>query len=164
VLTEASAVLLDIDAVSALRSAALRAAVLLSADSLGAASRLREMSVEYTGQRSQFGRPIASFQAVKHAVAQMLVDEEAARSIVYYSAATLEDAFPDAHMHAAAAKAQIGPSAIRIAESALTVHGAIGYTWEHDLHLLYKRVHLNAVLFGDARIWNERIAEALELI
>jgi alkylation response protein AidB-like acyl-CoA dehydrogenase len=155
---------LDADVDAFLKQAALRAAVLIAADSLGAASRMLELAVEYSKQRTQFGSQIGSFQAMKHAAAMMLVDEEAARSIVYYAATSVEEGAVDCDLHAAAAKAQATAGASHSAESALTMHGAIGYTWEHDLQLLYKRTKLNVALFGDAETWNERIAERLELI
>jgi alkylation response protein AidB-like acyl-CoA dehydrogenase len=147
-----------------LAEAALRSAVLVAADALGAASRLLAMAVEYSGQRTQFGQPIGSFQAMKHAAATMLVAEEAARSIVYFAAASVEQRLPDAHLHAATAKAQVTAEAVTSAESALTMHGAIGYTWEHDLQLFYKRTKLDLALFGSPATWNERIADALQLL
>jgi alkylation response protein AidB-like acyl-CoA dehydrogenase len=155
---------LDIDAVEVLESAALRAAVLVAGDSLGAMDRMLSMAVEYSKQRHQFGVPIGSFQAVKHAAATMLVGVEAARSITYFAAASVDQLHEDRALHAAAAKAQVTAEATRTADSALTLHGAIGYTWEYDLQLLYKRVNLDRVLFGTPSAWNERIAAALPLI
>jgi alkylation response protein AidB-like acyl-CoA dehydrogenase len=152
----------DVEAV--MSGAALRAAVLVSADALGVVERMLEMAVEYAKQRYQFGVPIGSFQAVKHAAAQMLVLVESARSIVYLAAASVESGHPDAHLHAAAAKAQVTAGVAEAADTALTLHGAIGYTWEHDLQLYYKRAKLDRVLFGAPSAWNERIATALELV
>ena len=149
---------------SFLEVAAQRAAVLVAADSLGAATRMRELAVDYSKQRTQFGAPIGSFQAMKHAAATMLVNEEASRSLAYYAAASVDVGLPEAHLHAAAAKAQVTRAGSQAAESSLTMHGAIGYTWEHDLHLLYKRAKLDVSLFGDPARWNERIAEGLELV
>jgi len=160
----ARATRLEGDAPAILADAALRAAVLVAADSLGAATRLRELAVEYSKQRTQFGAPIGSFQAMKHAAATMLVDEEASRSLVYYAAESVDRNLAEAPLHAAAAKAQVTRAGSRAAESSLTMHGAIGYTWEHDLQLLYKRAKLDVALFGDPSRWNERIATALELV
>lgn len=143
---------------------ALRAAVLTAADSLGVAEWMLDMTVEYTLQRKQFGVQIGSFQAVKHAAAEMLVQVEAARSIVYLAAASVEAGHPDARKHAAAAKAQVTAGAAKAADTALTLHGAIGYTWEHDLQLYYKRAKLNSALFGSPRAWNERLASELDLV
>lgn len=144
--------------------AALRAGVLVSADALGATERMLEMTVEYALVRHQFGVPIGSFQAVKHAAAQMLVTVESARSIVYLAAASVQAGHPEAHLHAAAAKAQVTAGAADAADTALTLHGAIGYTWEHDLQLYYKRAKFDRVLFGSPSAWNERLAAALDLV
>jgi alkylation response protein AidB-like acyl-CoA dehydrogenase len=149
---------------AALTKIGYHAAVLVAADALGAAERMLEMTVEYAKQRQQFGRAIASFQAVKHAVAQMLVTVEAAYSVALFAAASLQDDAAEAGTHAAVAKAQVTANCAELADSALTVHGAIGYTWEYDLQLLYKRANLDRVLFGQPSAWNERIAAGLSLI
>lgn len=155
---------LGADAAAFLHTAALRSAVLIAADSLGAASRMLTLAVDYSGQRTQFGVPIGTFQAVKHAAAIMLVAEEASRSLLYYAAASVHAGLPDAGMHAAAAKAQVTRAGADSAESSLTLHGAIGYTWEHDLQLFYKRAKLNLALYGTPRAWDERIADGLDLV
>jgi alkylation response protein AidB-like acyl-CoA dehydrogenase len=159
----APAVALDVDAADVLGSAALRSAVLVAADALGAMDRMLALAVDYSKQRHQFGVPIGSFQAVKHAAATMLVAVESARSIVYFAAASVEQGHPDRVLHAAAAKAQVTADAARVADSALTMHGAIGYTWEYDLQLFYKRAKLDEYLFGTPEMWNERLAAALPL-
>jgi alkylation response protein AidB-like acyl-CoA dehydrogenase len=156
--------LIDADTAHALTLSTQRAAVLVAADALGAAERMLDMSVEYAKQRKQFGRPIGSFQAVKHAAAQMLVTVESAYSVALFAAASVGDEHPEAALHAAVAKAQVCGAVAGLADSALTVHGAIGYTWEYDLQLLYKRAKLNRVLFGAPAAWNEHIAAALPLI
>jgi alkylation response protein AidB-like acyl-CoA dehydrogenase len=155
---------LEVDASAILREYAVRAAVLLAADSLGAMSKMLEMAVAYSKQRQQFGVPIGSFQAVKHAAATILVEVEAARSAVYFAAASVDGGGPQSDMHAAAVKAQVTAAGSRVADSALTLHGAIGYTWEHDLQLFYKRARLNESLYGRPATWNERIASALTLV
>ena len=152
------------DAEAACRRMGDRAAVLVAADALGAAERMLEMTVEYAKQRKQFGRPIAAFHAVKHAAAQMLVTVESSYSIALFAAASLQDAGPDAGLHAAAAKAQVTQHCAELADSALTVHGAIGYTWEYDLQLLFKRAKLDRILFGSPEAWNERIAAQLPIV
>lgn len=141
-----------------------RAAVLVAADALGAAERMLDMTVEYAKQRKQFGRPIAAFQAVKHAAAQMLVTVESSYSVTLLAGASLQEAGDDARLHAAAAKAQVTQHCAELADSALTVHGAIGYTWEYDLQLYYKRAKLDRILFGSPETWNERIASLLPLV
>ncbi|MCX2932350.1 acyl-CoA dehydrogenase family protein [Mycobacterium sp. CVI_P3] len=141
-----------------------RAAVLVAADALGAAERMLNMTVEYAKQRKQFGRPIAAFQAVKHAAAQMLVTVESSYSITLLAGASTQEGAADARLHAAAAKAQVTQHCAELADSALTVHGAIGYTWEYDLQLFYKRAKLDRILFGSPDAWNERIACLLPLV
>ncbi|MGH8994567.1 MAG: acyl-CoA dehydrogenase family protein [Acidimicrobiales bacterium] len=138
--------------------------VLLAADALGTMERMLDLAVGYSVQRKQFGVLIGSFQAVKHAAASILVDVEAGRSGVYYAAASVESGHLEHAQHAAAMKAQVTSAASRAADTALTIHGAIGYTWEHDLHLFYKRARLDAELFGAPGVWNERIAERLALV
>ena len=123
------------------------------------AERMLQLAVDYSKQRQQFGRPIGSFQAVKHAAAQMLVTVESSMSIVFYAAQSVEEGLPERATHAAVAKAQVTGGSAELADSALTLHGAIGYTWEHDLQLFYKRAKLDRVLFGTPTAWNERIAD-----
>jgi alkylation response protein AidB-like acyl-CoA dehydrogenase len=155
---------LEIDAATVLSEVATRAAVLVAADALGASERMLQLAVDYSKQRQQFGRPIGSFQAVKHAAAQMLVTVESAMSIVCYAAQSAEEGLSERATHAAVSKAQVTRAAAELADSALTLHGAIGYTWEHDLQLFYKRAKLDRVLFGTPTAWNEQIAAALPLL
>ncbi len=151
------------DAPEAISTAADHAAVLVAADALGAAERMLEMTVEYAKQRKQFGRPIAAFQAVKHAAAQMLVTVESSFSLALFAAASVQDGGADARLHAAAAKAQVTQHCAELADTALTVHGAIGYTWEYDLQFCYKRAKLDQVLYGSPEAWNDRIADLLPI-
>ena len=155
---------LDDDTDVLLAALTARAAVLVAADALGAAERMLHMTVDYAKQRKQFGRPIGAFQAVKHAAAQMLVTVESSYSVALFAAASVQDASPDSALHAAAAKAQVSRHCAELADSALTVHGAIGYTWEYDLQLFYKRAKLDRILFGPPEAWNERIAGQLPLV
>jgi alkylation response protein AidB-like acyl-CoA dehydrogenase len=154
---------LEADLAGVLWQASARAAVLVAADALGASERMLDLAVEYSKQRHQFGVPIGSFQAVKHAAATILVGVEAARSAVYFAAASVDADDPQALMHAAAVKAQVTAEGVRAADSALTMHGAIGYTWEHDLHLFFKRAKLDEQLYGTPAEWNECIADGLAL-
>jgi alkylation response protein AidB-like acyl-CoA dehydrogenase len=151
------------DPAEVLRQASARAAVLVAADSLGASARMLDLAVAYSKQRHQFGVPIGSFQAVKHAAAMILVGVEAARSAVYFAAASVDAGGPESFLHAAAVKAQVTAEGARAADSALTLHGAIGYTWEYDLQLFYKRARLDEKLLGPPAQWNERIASGLAL-
>jgi alkylation response protein AidB-like acyl-CoA dehydrogenase len=164
VLDDVSAYPLEIDGNAALHEIAIRAAILVAADALGTSDRMLQLAVDYSKQRQQFGRPIGSFQAVKHAAAQMLVTVESSMSIVCYAAQSAQEGLSERATHAAVAKAQVTRGAAEIADSALTLHGAIGYTWEHDLQLYYKRAKLDRVLFGTPAVWNERIADVLPLL
>jgi alkylation response protein AidB-like acyl-CoA dehydrogenase len=132
-----------------------------SAELLGAADRALAMSVEYAKDRVQFGRPIGSFQAVKHRCADMLVDVEGMRSTVYYAAWCLGADDPDASVAAATAKTWCSDAGKRVMASALQVHGGIGFTWEHDLHLFLKRAQLDQVSFGDAVYHRSHLGELL---
>lgn len=149
------------DAAATIAAVRDRAAVLTAADALGAAQRMLEMTVRYTLDREQFGVRIASFQAVKHQAARMLVEIEPVRSVIRYAAWTVEAGAVDAPLHAAVAKVHATEAAVRVAESALMLHGAIGFTWEHDLQLLYKRAKLDRALFGPPANWRSRVADLL---
>ena len=138
-----------------------RGATAYAAEILGASERMLEVSVDYAKVREQFGRPIGSFQAVKHRCADMLVDVEGMRSAIYYAAWAISASAPDASLAASTAKAWCSEAGPRVLASALQVHGGIGFTWEHDLHLYLKRVQLDAVVFGDAAYHRERIAGRL---
>jgi alkylation response protein AidB-like acyl-CoA dehydrogenase len=138
-----------------------RGAVAVSSEMLGAAQQVLDMTVQYAKDRVQFGRPIGSFQAVKHRCADMLVDVEGMRSSLYYAAWAVGAGDPDASAAASAAKVWCSDAARRVMASALQVHGGIGFTWEHDLHLFVKRSQLDQVSFGDAPYHRERLARIL---
>jgi alkylation response protein AidB-like acyl-CoA dehydrogenase len=138
-----------------------RAALAIAAESLGGAERVTEMAVEYAKTRTQFGRPIGSFQAVKHRAADMLVDVESLRSAVYYAAWSAEREQPDASLATSMAKAFAADAYRRVAQSGIQIHGGIGFTWEHDMHLYFKRAKANEVAFGDATFHRERVARLL---
>jgi alkylation response protein AidB-like acyl-CoA dehydrogenase len=141
-----------------------RASVAVSAEMLGAAQHVIEMTVQYAKDRVQFGRPIGSFQAVKHRCADMLVDVEGMRSAVYYAAWCIAAGNPDATTAASAAKIWCSEAAARVMASGLQVHGGIGFTWEHDLHLFVKRSQLDQVSFGDAPWHRDRLAGLLRAL
>jgi alkylation response protein AidB-like acyl-CoA dehydrogenase len=138
-----------------------RGATFTCADLLGSASRALDLAVEYAKDREQFGRPIGSFQAVKHRCADMLVDVEGMRSTVYWAAWCIGADDPDASVSASTAKIWCGDASKRVMSSALQVHGGIGFTWEHDLHFLLKRAQLDQLAFGDASAHRERLAALL---
>jgi len=137
-----------------------RAATGAGAILLGAADRMITMAAEYALERRQFGKPIGSFQAVKHHLASALVRLEFARPLVYRSALSLDQGDPEASVHASMAKASASDAALLAARSALQVHGAIGYTWEHDLHLWMKRAWALAASWGDAAFHRSRVLES----
>ena len=148
---------------AAVTDLAARAAVLIAADALGAAQRMLELTVEYVADRVQFGVAIGSFQAVKHTAAEMLVAIEGTRAAVEYAAWAVGALQDGAHVDAWVAKARAARTAVFVADKALFLHGAVGYTWEHDLQLLFKRAKSDAELFGSAAAYDERIADALAL-
>jgi alkylation response protein AidB-like acyl-CoA dehydrogenase len=138
-----------------------RAAMGVGAVLVGVADRLVAMAAQYAKDRSQFGKPIGSFQAVKHHLADALVRVEFARPMVYRAALSLSEGDRDAGLHASMAKAMASDAATLAARTALQVHGAIGYTWEHDLHLWMKRAWALAAAWGDAATHRARVLEIL---
>ena len=128
---------------------------------VGAADRLIEMAAGYAVERHQFGRPIGSFQAVKHLLADAFVKVEMARPAVYRAAWSIDEEEPSAVRDASMAKACAADAAMLASRSALQVHGAIGYTWEHDLHLWMKRVWGLARVWGDAASHRASVFSAL---
>ena len=116
-------------------------------------------AVDYAKERKQFGRPIGSYQAVSHRCAQMLLETESARSATYYAAWAADNQPEIADLTASMAKAYASDAGTRVTGASLQVHGGIGFTWEHDLHLWLKRANANAVMFGDARWHRERVAQ-----
>jgi alkylation response protein AidB-like acyl-CoA dehydrogenase len=138
-----------------------RGATFTSADLLGSAAHALDLAVEYAKDRVQFGRPIGSFQAVKHRCADMLVDVEGMRSTVYWAAWCIGAGDADASVSASTAKIWCSDASKRVMASALQVHGGIGFTWEHDLHFFLKRAQLDQLAFGDASAHRERLARLL---
>ncbi len=138
-----------------------RVATASAADAFGASARALEMSVEYAKVRRQFGHPIGSFQAVKHRLADALVDVEGMRSSTYYAAWCVATGDSEAALAASMAKAWCSDASRRVTGAALQVHGGIGFTWDHDLHLFLKRAQLDASGFGDAAWHRDRVAGLL---
>jgi len=138
-----------------------RGATFTAAELLGASSRALELAVEYAKDRVQFGRPIGSFQAVKHRCADMLVDVEGMRSAVYWAAWCVGADDPERSIASSSAKLWTTDASKRVMSGALQVHGGIGFTWEHDLHLFMKRAQLDQVSFGDAAFHRDRLAAQL---
>jgi alkylation response protein AidB-like acyl-CoA dehydrogenase len=127
-----------------------QAAVCLANEMVGGAERLREDALAYAKMRMQFGRPIASFQSMKHKAADMLVDVELAKSAAYYAAAALDEGDADVAAIASLAKASATEAYLQTAIHAIQIHGGIGFTWDNDTHLWFKRAKSSEVLFGDA--------------
>ncbi|SNQ52233.1 Acyl-CoA dehydrogenase [Frankia canadensis] len=135
------------------------AATALAAEQVGGAARTVEMAAEYAKIREQFGRPIGSFQAIKHICADMLVQLEAARSAAYYAlwaGATDSDEFP---LVSSIAKACCSDAYYQCTTSNIQVHGGIGFTWEHPAHLYFKRAKASQLLFGDPALHRELVAQ-----
>jgi alkylation response protein AidB-like acyl-CoA dehydrogenase len=137
------------------------ASVLTAADSVGIARQLLEMTVKYTKERVAFGRSIASFQAVKHRAADMLVQVEASRAATWKAAVALRDALPDRAEAISIAKFFATAAAADVAGQALQLHGGIGFTWEHDLHYFLKRAKTNEVINGTNAWHRERVARLI---
>lgn len=133
-------------------------ALLTAADLLGSACAVLDTSVQYARDREQFGRPIGSFQAVAHRLADAHVGCEIARSLLYGAALAVDEGRPDAAAFVSAAKAWCGDTAVSAAETAIAVHGGIGFTWELDVHLYLRRARAGAVTHGDADVHRDRIA------
>jgi len=131
----------------------------LAAENVGVAQRAMEMAVAYAKDRTQFDRPIGSYQAVSHRCAQMLLEVEGSRSLCYWAAWALDHEPGTGPRAASAAKAYAGDAGFRVPASALQVHGGIGFTYEHDLHFFLKRGHANAHAFGDSRWHRDRVAD-----
>jgi len=136
-------------------------AVMTAAESVGLGQRAMEMAVAYAKDRTQFERPIGTYQAVSHACAQMLLEVEGARSAVLWAAWALDNEPETAGVATHVAKAYASDCGARVTQSAIQVHGGIGFTWEHDLHFFLKRAQANAHAYGDARWHRDELAAAL---
>ncbi|MBD0369681.1 MAG: acyl-CoA/acyl-ACP dehydrogenase [Pyrinomonadaceae bacterium] len=155
---EADALGADGDARGALNGALEVATTALCAEMVGGMQWVLDTAVEYAKTRQQFGRAIGSFQAVQHQCADMLMMTESARSAAYYAAWTLTENDPAASVAVSIAKAYCSDAYREVGNRGVQVHGGIGFTWEHDLQLYYKRSKSSETLFGDATFHRERIA------
>jgi alkylation response protein AidB-like acyl-CoA dehydrogenase len=138
-----------------------RAAVALSAEMCGAAQRVLDMTVEYAKLRVAFGKPIGSYQGVKHKCADMLVDIENAKSLTYYAAWAVDEGDAEASLAVSMAKAAASDAGRKVCAAGIQLHGGIGMTWEHDLQLYLKRAKADEVAFGDASWHRERVARLM---
>jgi alkylation response protein AidB-like acyl-CoA dehydrogenase len=148
-------------ATAALARARDLACVALSAEQVGVATRALELTVAYTKDRVQFGRPIASFQAVQHRLAELYALVDSARSLCYAAARTAATTASEAGLLAAAAKAYCSEVASKVAAEMIQLQGAIGVTWEHDAHRYFKRAHGAGQLLGAPSAHLTRIAQTV---
>jgi alkylation response protein AidB-like acyl-CoA dehydrogenase len=140
-----------------------RATVALCAEMCGGAQKVLEMTTEFAKIRVAFGRPIGAYQGVKHKLADMLVDVENAKSLTYYAAWAVDENAPEATLAASMAKAYCSDAYRKVAGHGIQLHGGIGFTWEHDMHLYFKRAKSSEVMFGDATYHRERVAQLINL-
>jgi alkylation response protein AidB-like acyl-CoA dehydrogenase len=162
-----SAQLMATDAADTLAKILDLATICLAAEQMGGAQQVLDMTVAYSKERVQFNRPIASFQAVKHRAADMMTKAEAARSGVYYAACIAQDALVDGPMAAelaeaaSIAKSYCSEIYFQNAGDAIQLHGGVGFTWEYDVHLYFKRAKATEHFLGNAGYHRERIAANL---
>src|SRR5262249_48326843 len=135
------------------------AAIALAAEMVGGAERCLEMSVDYAKVRIQFGRPIGSFQAIKHKCADMLLQVESAKSAAYYSAWAAAEDNDELPVVASLAKAYCSDAYFHAAAENIQIHGGIGFTWEHNAHLYFKRAKSSEIVLGDATYHRELLAQ-----
>jgi len=149
------------DISAALDRALDRAIIALAAEQLGGAQRVLETATDYAKTRFQFGRPIGSFQIIKHQCADMLVEVELARSAVYNAAFASEEDPAAASIAVRMAKSYCSDAYLHVANRNIQIHGGMGFTWEHSAHLYFKRAKASEVLFGSPGFHRERMANAL---
>ncbi len=134
------------------------AATALAAEMVGGMQRTLDMTVAYAKTRKQFGKPIGIYQAVQHQCADMYLETESSRSAAYYAAWTLEENAPDAALATAIAKMYASDAGRTVGNRGIQIHGGMGFTWENDLHLYYRRAKASETMLGDANFHRERIA------
>jgi alkylation response protein AidB-like acyl-CoA dehydrogenase len=140
-----------------------RAAAALAAEQVGVAGRVLDMAVEYAKLRQQFGRPIGSFQAVKHLLADVLLEVESARAAAYFALLSADGDDPGLPVAASLAKAFCSDACVLAASENIQVHGGIGFTWEHPAHLYLRRAKTSQLLLGDPAYHRELLAEKIGL-
>src|SRR4029453_6632519 len=140
-----------------------RATVGLCAEMCGGAQKVLDMTVEYAKIRQAFGRPIGSYQGVKHKAAEMLVDVENSKSITYYAAWAMDEGVAEGPLAVSMAKAYVSDAYRRVSGAGSKLPDGIGFTWEHDLHLYFKRAKGSEFTFGDATYHRERVAQLVNL-
>jgi len=148
---------------AALRLVVEEATAALALETVGTCQTIFDVTLDYVKQREQFGVPIGSFQAIKHKLADMLVALERARATGYFAALTIAENDNRRALAVSSAKATAGECARLLAKEGIQLHGGIGYTWEHDMHLYVRRVRANAALFGTAAWHRARVADLIGL-
>jgi alkylation response protein AidB-like acyl-CoA dehydrogenase len=133
----------------------------LAAELVGGMQRTLDLTVEYAKTRKQFGKPIGMFQAVQHQCADMYLETESARSAVYYAGWALEENSPDSATAVSIAKMYASDAARTVGNRGIQIHGGMGFTWENDIHLYYRRAKASETAFGDATFHRERIASTV---
>ena len=161
--TVASAQTLRADADAVHSRAVDLATILQAAEAVGAADHLFSKTVEYLKVRMQFGRTIASFQAIKHRLADLLLSLEGMRAATHYAALAMNDGFDDRSAAVSTAGSYVGESFAALCGEALQLHGGIGFTWEHDVHLFVRRAITNKGLYGDPGWHRERLCAIAEV-
>ena len=146
-----------------LRRALEWATAALCAEMVGGTQKVLETSTDYAKTRHQFGKAIGIYQAVSHKLADMLVLSESGRSATYYAAWAVDADAPDRSLAASMAKAYVSDAYRKVAGDGIQVHGGIGFTWEHDMHLYFKRAKSSEVTLGDATYHRELVAQSLDL-
>lgn len=139
------------------------ARIALAAEQAGGAEAVLDLTVTYSKDRVQFGRPIGSFQAIKHRLADMMIQVETAKTAVFYAACVADENGADLPEAAAIAKAYCSDAFTDCTGNTIQLHGGIGFTWEHDAHLYFKRARGSATLLGDANAQRETLARILKL-
>jgi alkylation response protein AidB-like acyl-CoA dehydrogenase len=148
----------EIGALTNLPKALDIATAALAAELVGGMQRTLDLTVEYAKTRKQFGKPIGMFQAVQHQCADMYLETESSRSAVYYAGWALEENAPDATAAVSIAKMYASDAARTVGNRGIQIHGGMGFTWENDIHLYYRRAKASETAFGDATFHRERIA------
>ena len=149
------------DALTGLETTLQRAAAALAAEQVGGAQRVLNNAVEYAKTRVQFGRPIGSFQAIKHKCADMLLDVESAKSAAYYAAWAAQELNDELPVAASLAKSFCSEAYFHCAAENIQIHGGIGFTWEHHAHLYFKRAKSSELFLGDPAYHRELLAKQL---
>ena len=146
------------EAAAGIRVGLDEATALLTAEMVGGMQKVLETAVDYAAERHQFSRPIGSFQAIKHKCADLLIDFEGSRTAADAAVMAFEEGDPERSLLASVAKSHVGPAYLRMATESGQIQGGVGYTWEYDAHLYYRRAMASCALLGDEAVHQERLA------